>query len=736
MSFDFESDREYLEHKFVDPSFYDASPGLSLSELKSHLQKCFVRDRELPHALAKATGFREVLENVRIRVSNHDWFVGIAACPEKPLRAIYFRSWFDEGFSSIFSKDEQREINERIETCLVQIRIDYEHSVPDWDAILELGFSGLLKRAEDYERRHQTAKTLTADQRNYFEAVRIEYQAILDFMDRLCSEAEKIPGTPKGKKILSALRQLRNGAATDTYEALLQIWLYFQLSEYVDLIQTRSFGNLDRVLYPYFRRDLDSGRYTEKDIRDFFRSFMYQATAMHYKVGHPFYFGGTNPDGTSTINELSYLILDEYDKMGIYDPKLQIKVSENTPVDFVNKALNMIRNGHNSIVFVGEPCIRRTMLKLGYSEAEARTADIKGCYEYCVRGETIETAPITVNTAKAIGLVLHNGIEPISGKKLGIETGNPTDFSSFEQFYDAFMQQLFYLYDRSIVYSERLENNLDRFCPAPMLSGTFKSSLERAEDGYAKGARYNNSNLWICGPVTAANSLTMIKRWVYERKLLTLKDLITMLDSNWEGFEAWRIKLLHDLEKFGNNLDEPDMMAKRFTEAVAERYHGKANGRGGRYTVSLHSSNRFFQWAEKVEATPDGRRRGDELNKNMSASQGTAKNGATALVASVLKLDSSLFMADFSVDVMLHPSEISGDSGLSAMYALLMTYVKKFGHAMHFNVMDPQTLRQAQQEPEKFRDLQVRICGWNVLWNSIGKKEQDSYILQAEQKNL
>ena len=178
------------------------------------------------------------------------------------------------------------------------------------------------------------------------------------------------------------------------------------------------------------------------------------------------------------------------------------------------------------------------------------------------------------------------------------------------------------------------------------------------------------------------------------------------------------------------------MMAKKFTEAVARRYHGKANGRGGRYTVSLHSSNRFFQWAGKVEATPNGRRRGDELNKNMSATQGSAKNRATALVASVLKLDSSLFMADFSVDVMQHPSEISGDSGLAAMRALLMTYIKKFGHAIHFNVMNPRTLRRAQREPEKFRDLQVRICGWNVLWNSIAKKEQDSYILQAEQKNL
>ncbi len=735
MNPDFEADREYLEHKFVDPSFYDNSPGLAMPELKKHLQQCFERDRELPHVLAKATAFREVMEKVKIRISEHDWFVGIATCLEKPLNGIYIHPWLNEGFQNTFSTKELEEINMFNETCVAQLRVDYDHSVPDWDAVLSFGFSGLLKRAEEYECRHQENKELTVDKRNYFEAIYIEYQAVLHLMDRLCVEAEKFSASPRGGKMYFALRQLRDGAATDTYEALLQIWLYFQLSEFVDSIQTRSFGNLDRILYPYYRRDIDSGRYTEEDIRGFFRSFMYQSTAMHYAVGHPFYFGGTNADGSSAINELSYLILDEYDKMGIYDPKLQIKVSENTPVDFVDKALNMIRHGHNSIVFVGEPCIMRAMQKQGYSDAEARTADIKGCYEYCVRGETVETAPVTVNTAKVIGLILHNGIEPISGKKLGLETGIPEDFSSFDQFYDAFLQQIFYLYDKIMGYSERLENQLDQFNPAPMLSGTFQSSLERGEDGYARGARYNNSNLWICGPATATDSLMMIKRWVFERKLLTLRELAVMLDCDWSGYESWRMKLLHDPEKFGNNLDEPDRIAKNFTEAIARRYHGKPNGRGGVYTVSLHSSNRFFEWAGKVEATPDGRRRGDELNKNMSATQGAAAKGATALIASVLKLDSTLFMADYSVDVMLHPSEVNGDSGLFAIRAILMTYVKKFGHAIHFNVMDPVILREAQREPDKFRDLQVRICGWNVLWNSMPKREQDAYIFQAEKRS-
>ena len=723
---DFTSERNYLERKFVDPSFYNDAPGVPLDILTASLNRRFLKGQALSPPLAKAGAFAEILAKVQIKLSTCDRFPGIAACPAKPLLSTFVTPSVQAGMTELFTSEEKQEIDRCNATRLAQLRADYEHSVPDWDAVLQLGFSGLLKRAERYRLHHRETGPLSPEADAFYESIRIEYRAILHFLDRLLAEAEKLRPVPVAHELTAALRQLRVGAPNTLYEALLQIWLYFQLSEYVDVIQTRSFGNLDRVLYPFYRHDLDSGRRTREEVRELFRSFLYQMTAMHYRVGHPFYFGGTNPDGSSAINELSFLILDVYDELGIFDPKLQIKVSPQTPVTFLDKALDMIRRGRNSIAFVGEPCIRRAMMHQGYSRREADMADIKGCYEYCARGGTVETAPVTVNTVKVLGLTLHNGVEPLSGRQLGPRTGEP------EQFYKAFLRQLFYRYDRHIAFARKLERHLDRFNPAPMLSGTFVSSLEQAEDGYARGARYNNTNLWICGPATTADALTMIRRYVFERRELTLPQLVAMLDADWNGFDFWRRKLRNDPEKFGNNLDLPDQIARHFTEAIARRYHGTPNGRGGIHTVSLHSSNRFIEWAGQVEATADGRHRGDELSKNMTASQGTAWKGATALAASVLKLDSRLFMADLSVDIMLHPSEIRGENGLRAMRALLMTYVNHFGHAIHFNVMDADQLRQAQREPEKFRDLQVRICGWNVLWNSLSRKEQDAYIQQAE----
>ena len=725
-----ENDRLYLERKFNDKSFYDHASGVPLSDLTEMLHDLAAGSRDLPYATAKAAVLAKLFREVRIDVSNSDYFPGLELALKHPLRNVFNRA--EQLWQNIFTAEDLEELKISAENRLFHVHSDYAHSVPDWDAVLQLGFSGLLARVKVYREQRKAAGEFTGEAHVYFDAVETVYSAVLDLLDRLIAEAAKLPAQPKGGHLLEALHNLRYGHAGSFYEALLQIWLYFLLSEYGDSVQTRSWGNLDRVLYPYYCNDLASGKFTEDDIRYFIRSFMYQATAMHYTVGHPFYFGGTNADGSSAINELSYLILDEYEKMKIFDPKLQIKVSENTPEEFLDKALNMIRSGCNSIAFVGEPCIIRTMQKYGYTRRQAETADIKGCYEYCVRGGCVETAPVTVNVVKVLGLTLHNGVEIFSGRKLGVETGDPADFTSFGKLYRAFLKQLFYRYERCINMADKIERVYAELNPALMISATFESSLRSAVDGYAKGAEYNNSNIWICGAATAGDSLYMIKKYVYDRKEFTLQELVDILDRDFAGNEILRQRLLNDREKFGNNLDQPDNITVHFAEAIARRFNKRRNARGGIYTTALHASNRFIEWAPVVEATADGRHKGDEFSKNMSASQGSSFNGATALISSVLKFDSSLFMADLPVDIMLHPSEVRGHAGLRAMHSLLMTYIKNYGHAIQFNVMDPEILRHAQQEPEKFRHLQVRICGWNVLWNSIPREEQNAYIRQAE----
>ena len=708
----FELDKQYLDHDFENPG--DPTTGLSTEAIEEGLLRLIELEKDGSYTMVKAKAFSYILDNMRITTSPKDLFVTLGVWGRKPFEKTIQPIWENRLFENVL-KDSLPLRRKLDETGVVQFFFDFWHTVPDWDTVLTLGFSGLQARAEEAEKcfAKQVGSKMTPQNRDFFSSVRMEYEAVQRLMDRLCVHAEK---SGCGEETVGALQHLRNGAAGTLYEALLQIWLYFQISEYADCIQTRSFGNIDRVLYPYYVRDLRSGAFTGEDVRTIFRNFMYKVSSMHYYWGHPFYFGGTNPDGTSTINELSHLILDEYGKMGIFDPKLQIKIAANTPRVFIDHALNLIRSGHNSIVFVGEPCIRKTMLAAGYSEEEARTADIKGCYEYAARGKAVETAPVILSL-------------PLIVLKTMRES---TEASTFDDFMRKCRNNIEMFCNDSIAIANEFEQYLDRVNPAPLYSGTIMSSLEKGVDGYAEGAVYNNSNIWLMGPATAANSLAMIRKYVYDLKKITLDEFCKALDANWKGNEELHLRIMNDPDKFGNDREMSDHIMQELVETAATRINGRRNGRGGFYTTALHSAFNFVTQGQVAPATPDGRRSGEEFSKNISVQPGSNRNGVTAMIRSVLKLDTTHFMADFPLDVMLHPSAVAGQDGLNAMRALLLTYVLHGGHAIHFNVFSIATLKEAQAHPEKYRDLQVRVCGWNVLWNNLSRSEQESYLVQAE----
>lgn len=707
----FNRDKAELEAEFRNPGIPET--GLSIEELKNGLLRIAGQRKNAPHPLVKAELFSYLLDNMRIGVSPRDLFVTLGVWGHKLFDETILPVWEHELFSGALKKTAERS---RIlsDSTTVIFEFDFWHSVPDWDAILSLGFSGLLSRVEAAEKRFMecVGSNVSAENRNFFASVRLEYEAVQRLMNRICICAEQNGCNPE---TILALQHLRDGAPANLYECMLQIWLYYQLSEYADCIQTRSFGNLDRILYPYYVRDLESGKFTRDDIRTVFRNFMCRVSAMNYSYGHPFYFGGTNPDGSSAINELSHLILDEYGKLGIYDPKLQIKVAANTPRDFLDKALKLIRSGRNSIVFVGEPCIRNAMLAAGYSEEEARTADIKGCYEYAARGKAVETCPCILSLPDIVDKTMRTG----------------DGFKSFDDFLQSCLRRLEKTCDECIEISNEFERYLDFLDPAPLFSGACASALEKGVDGYAKGSIYNNSNLWLMGPASAANALAMIRKYVYETQNISLDEFRKTLDADWKGRELLQLQIRNDPDKFGNGREMPDELMQQLVETAAARINGRRNSRGGHYTTALHAADYFLIWGQTSPATADGRRRGEEFSKNASVQPGSNRNGVTAMIRSVLKLNPAHFMADFPLDVMLAPSTVSGDDGLDAMRALMMTYLLHGGHAIHFNIFSTETLKDAQKHPERYADLQVRVCGWNVLWNNLTRREQDSYLIQA-----
>ena len=737
-------DRDYLENKYhrVDQPFdsfkrmayhgyeYDPQTGLDDEQIREGLRKLAKSSVDVPHPIAKARAVAYVLDNTRIDVNAHDYYIGLFSW-NRLIAETTINAWRDDVFAQHLP-GLQEEMRRHHRAGTFHSGPDYDHSVPDWEALFDLGFAGVRERARQYRKSHEQAAPLTADQAAFFDGIEIEYTAIIRFLDRLALYAQRQTHA-KASLAAACLTQLRDGAPRNTYEVLQLVYIYFMICECVDHYQVRSLASgLDIMLYPYYKRDLEQKTFTREQLNDFIGYFLMQFSAIGNYWGHPFYMGGTDAKGNSLINELSFTILDIYDNLGIYNPKIQVKVNHNTPVPFIEKIMDMIRRGHNSLVFLCEPGIVKSMMSLGVTYDEARTCDIKGCYEFAVKAGEVSTAPLYLNVLKPIVLVFHNGCDPATDVQIGPETGTLDALDSFDAFYEAFMRQLDAIVEDGMRITDQFEQYLDVINPAPMFSGTIEGSLKRMKDAYATGSKYNNTVVLHTGFASAVDSLMAVKYLVYDTGSVTLAELKDALTKDWKGYEILRAKALNCPHKFGNNDSQADLYASALSRWLCMKENLRPNSRGGVYKAAMHSARKFIDFGYATEATPDGRKTGEEMSKNISPVMGMDTRGVTALVLSATQLDPSMYTEDFNVDVMLHPSAVSGEDGLAAMKAVLDLYMNRNGLAIQFNVFDSQTLRDAQVHPEQYKNLQVRVCGWNVLFNNMSKEEQDAYILRSE----
>lgn len=702
---------------------FDPSTGMDGDEIIAGI---FAQDQQLadfPHPVRKAKAFAYVLKNTRISCDPRDIFPAINMI-DRPLTRTVVAAWRKEVFEGIMPEVEKTRASLKA-TGSATIFPDYDHSVPMWENIFRLGFAGLLRGSE--LTRAQKCN-ITPAQTAFYDGVKITYTAILDLIDRLQQQARK----QGADRLAKALAHIRTAPPATFYEALLVNYLYFMLSEHIEGMQVRSLSNFDRLFYPFYQQDLQNG-ISETQIRQDLAYFFLQFTAIGNYWNQPVYLGGCKEDGSTQINKLSYLFLDVYDKMKIYNPKIQIKIADSTPKDFVLKALDMIRRGNNSIVFVSDSTIRKALEKAGVSPEQARLCDIKGCYEYAVSGEIV-TEMNYVNLLKPLELALHGGCDGVTGNFAGLESPPAETYESFDALYTEYKKQLGFLIDQVISTVNAFEDYLAYMNPQSMLSATCPTCIAAGKDILEGGAVRNSTGMMFGFLADVADSLVCIKKYVFDKKMLTPAQLRDILDGDYQGNENLRKRFLADRDKYGNNKALPDAIAKEIAEFVCSKVCGCPNAkkRNGTWNLGFHVARQSYDQAPGTAASANGRHKGDELSKNLSAAMGMNREGATAAILSVTKIDATAFTGDATLDLGLLPSAVQGEDGLAAMYALLMTFIKRGGHAMHINVFDADTLRAAQKEPEKYRDLQIRVCGWNVLWNNICKEEQDGFIRQAE----
>ena len=692
------NDRYHIERKYHDPekefnpfkrmaylgSGYIEESGLDEDELKKGLLSLEDEIKNLPHSIAKAKAIKYVLENERLFINEHDYFVGLYAL-NRLSKTITFDKWEFE--SCALRDSETITMAKDYNDCgAARIWTDYDHVVPDFDSLTKLGFSGIRDRAREYRKIHEEDGTLTEEMSNFFDGIEIEYTAIIELIGRMYNTAKNLE-FEKAPIIAESLKTLRDGAPTNLYEALQLIFIYFIISECIDNFQVRSLGNgLDNTLYPFYKNDIESGKYTEEEIRNFLSYFLMQWSAIGNYWGQPFYMGGTDINGNTRYNELSLMILEVYDELEIYNPKIQLKVNENTPDFILEKAFDMIKRKNASIVFCCEPGMIKAIMGYGATYEEALNYDIRGCYETGVRANEVSATSGYVNAAKAVEYVFTNGFDTKLNKQIGVKTGNIEKFATFDDFYFAFLKQWENIIENCIRITNDAEKFVDFVNPSSMYSATIETSLKKGKDGYCGGVKFNNCAMLNCGFASAVDSIVAVKEFVFDKKEITLTELSKALKNNWQGYETLRLKIKKSSHKYGNNDELSDIYASAMSSYFTNKVNNVPNSKGGVYKAIMHSARAFIIQGNVTGALPDGRLSGEELSKNGSPVIGMDRNGITALIKSATKLNPSEYHESFCVDIMLHPSSVSGENGFDVFKSVLMTYLKKGGQSIQFIV--------------------------------------------------
>lgn len=701
--------------------------GLSPQQLELDCNKIIKENQDKSKAEVKARLFEYILKNGQISICEKDFFADkINHCNIIGRARAKWKADVDNS--------DMKPLLEKNETaCSVLAytgEVDFSHTVPDWENILTLGVPGLLERIRNNLKR----KNLSENQSVFYKSCETAYSTILYYMKRLSDEALRLSTDNDKMKLLSnTLLRLCAGPPETLHEAMELTFIFYYLQTFVECVNIRSLGAIDKLYYKFYKNDIESGRYTEQQLRELIRYFLYRFSAINAIANTPFCICFADKEGKTTVNELTYIIIEEYEKLRIIDPKIHVRYSEDIPEDLLDMLIDMIRKGNNSIVFMNDRIIINGLVKIGESFEDAAEYVPVGCYEpTAFRKEVPCSCSGRINIAKAVELAVNNGFDMMINKNIGVSAENISRVKTFDEFMDLVLAEIKCFIENTIELINGYEQNYIKINPSPVFSATFDECVERGMDAYAGGAKYNNTSINLLGIASAADAVVAIKRAVYDEKLLTLEEFGEILKNNWRDNEKLRLKCKNLYPKFGNNIKEVDEIAAYMIEYAANLINGRKNGRGGIYRCGVFSIDWYAVFGEKTGASADGRLKGEPLSKNLCAVIGRDRNGVTSLINSVTNIDYEKTPNGAVLDIMLHPSAVSGEDGIAAIKGLIRAFMNAGGLAIQCNVLNPDILKDAQKNPEKYETLQVRLCGWNVYFVNLSRREQDEFIRMAE----
>jgi formate C-acetyltransferase len=596
--------------------------------------------------------------------------------------------------------------------------------------------------------------------REMLQAMDIACEALVIFAQRHADLAREMAGDCMARGDVMRARELEGIAdvcmrvpanAPATYREALQMYWFVHLGTIMELNgwDAMNPGHLDQHLEPFFLKELESGTLSQTEARELMACLFIKinnhpappkvgVTARESGTYNDFTninIGGVRPDGTDAVNPVSYIMLETLGELHLLQPGASAHIASCTPDRFVLESCRVIRKGYGYPSLFNPDVYIKELTRQGKSIRDAREGGCSGCIEVGAFGKEAYLLTGYLNVAKILEITLNNGIDPLTGKKICPETGDPVQFDSFETFYEAFIKQLNHVIDTKIRVNHHIERLTARMTPAPFLSVLMDDCIEKGKDYYDGGPRYNTSYIQCTGLGTVTDSLSAIKKHIYEDRKWSMKELLQVLSQNFKDHEPMRQFLLNRTPFFGNDDDYADSLAVRLYEDMFRAIDGKPNSRGGVFHMDLLSTTCHVYFGSVTGALPNGRIAGRSLSDGTSPSHGADTNGPTAVIRSLSRLDQeksggTLLNQRFS------PSMMKTDRDLEKLASLIRCYFESGGHHIQFNVVDTQTLRKAQKEPELYRDLMVRVAGYSDYFNHLAPALQEDIICRTMNREI
>ena len=613
------------------------------------------------------------------------------------------------------------------------------------------------------------------DKQQELQAMDISCDAAILFAERHAELAEKMAdeleagGVREGMQRVAELRKIAEvcrwvpaHAPRDMQEAIQMYW-FVHLGTVTELNgwDCMNPGHIDQHLYPFYQKGLADGTMTREKAKELLSCFWIKfnnqpappkvgITALESGTYNDFTninIGGIDRNGNNAVNELSYIILEIQEELHELPPGLSIHVSKVTPDDFVMAGAKVIRQGHGYPSVFNPDTYTKELVRQGKTQEDANEGGCSGCIEVGAFGKEAYILTGYLNTPKILEITLNNGIDPMTGKKLGLETGDPRTFTSYEELYEAYHKQMIYFVNLKLAVNNYIERMFSLYAPATFLSLFIDDCITRGRDYYSGGARYNTTYIQCTGLGTITDCLSTIKKHVFEDKKFTMDELLHAVASNWgrgdnsqlstvnSQLEKKRQFILNRTPFFGNDDDYADDIAVKVYNDLVEAIEGHPNTRGGKTQLNMLSTTCHNYFGSVCGASVNGRLAHFAISDGTSPAHGADTHGPTAVIKSLGKLDQTLSGGTL-LNVRFVPTLLKRDEDLKKLVSLIRTYFNMGGHHIQFNIVDTQTLLDAQKQPEDYKDLLVRVAGYSDYFNDMTEQLQNEIIARTENEEF